>query len=453
MNLNETSRNLDKELLPIHLKPKKDELLSSWLTRLSLSHGLKPSVFALRIFPGTSIWRKQADIDRADCTKIFEILSFKTNTSIERMHATTLKEYQGRLFEPSLQDKRVRWLLPRYAIRRPIRESFGLQYCPLCLSETDHPYFKRQWRLAFVTCCIKHKIALYDRCYNCGKAINFYLNASGNDYKVPRTLTICYKCKSDLKNTPTSSRTPQISDCVIEFQKHLIESASHDWVQLFPNEYVHSLMYFEGLRHLVFPLVGRSELNKDVLGATIKYFGLKIDTSNLQRMTSFESCGVRMRGVAIMILQKILQDWPRNFIDFQQSNSVRNIAWLRPGLYVPFWLRRVFEFHLMKWKYEPTEQEFFSARNFILRSGREPTYKEMNSFFSLKVLTDRIKKNGLTKKVTCPESLRHRGVRLWMRGYSQVQVAKKLSVHHSTVSLWVKKHRASQHVPDSDNIP
>jgi hypothetical protein len=368
------------------------------------------------------------------------------------MVATTLNEYQGRLFEPSLQEKRVRWLLPRYAVYRPRQECFGLQYCPLCLSEGDEPYFKRQWRLAFLAFCIKHKVALFDRCDNCGEAINFYLNASGDNDKAPLTLTVCYKCKSDLRDAATSSKIVKARECVIDFQKHLLESASHDWVELLPNEYVHSLMYFEGLRHLAFPLVGRAELNKSVLAAAIKYFGLEVDTSNLRRATSFESCDVQMRGTAIMVLQKILQDWPRNFIDFQRSHRIRNIAWIRPALYVPFWLRNVFEFHLMKWRYEPTEQEFYSARNFILKTGREPIYSEMIKFFNRKALTNRIKKNGLTKKVTCPESLRRKAVRLCMKGYSQVHVAKKLSVHQTTVSLWVKKHRVSPHVLARDNI-
>ena len=44
-----------KELLPVHLKPKEDELLSSWLIRLSIGHGLKPSIFGLRVFPGPNV--------------------------------------------------------------------------------------------------------------------------------------------------------------------------------------------------------------------------------------------------------------------------------------------------------------------------------------------------------------------------------------------------------------
>jgi hypothetical protein len=51
---------LSGELLPVHFKPKDDELLSSWVVRLAFAHGRKPYSFSSILWPGRNFW--EADI-------------------------------------------------------------------------------------------------------------------------------------------------------------------------------------------------------------------------------------------------------------------------------------------------------------------------------------------------------------------------------------------------------
>lgn len=44
------------------------------------------------------------------------------------------------------------------------RQSFGLQYCPLCLKEDLTPYYRKRRRLSYMTICHTHHIHLLDRC-------------------------------------------------------------------------------------------------------------------------------------------------------------------------------------------------------------------------------------------------------------------------------------------------
>jgi hypothetical protein len=93
-------------LYPLHLKPKDDELLSSWIVRLSLAHGLASTEFASFLrFP--RIWRlKDIDLNIRTTeftpvtylTKLIDALSQKTATPLERVQGTTLEEYEGQLY-------------------------------------------------------------------------------------------------------------------------------------------------------------------------------------------------------------------------------------------------------------------------------------------------------------------------------------------------------------------
>ena len=54
------------------------------------------------------------------------------------------------------------------------RQQPWLQYCPRCLQEDADPYFRRRWRLAFVTICPAHRQQLLDRCAVCSAVVNFH---------------------------------------------------------------------------------------------------------------------------------------------------------------------------------------------------------------------------------------------------------------------------------------
>ena len=57
-----SEKGLSGQLVPRHVKPQTDELLSSWLTRVSLAHGLQPRTFGSILWPAKALWT--GDIDR-----------------------------------------------------------------------------------------------------------------------------------------------------------------------------------------------------------------------------------------------------------------------------------------------------------------------------------------------------------------------------------------------------
>lgn len=178
-------RGLSGQRLPVHVKPQPDELLSSWLTRLSLAHGTELREFCAHFWPTLRVWGK--DIDWRPDGEVIAVLAQKTAISPPQVLATTVKAYEGQLFE-RFKLNATPWLLSN-SMERHCRRLPALQYCPQCLGADGEPYFRRHWRLGFITLCATHRRPLCDRCPVCREPVNFHC--------LPRhasTLTVCYQC-------------------------------------------------------------------------------------------------------------------------------------------------------------------------------------------------------------------------------------------------------------------
>jgi TniQ protein len=56
------------KLWPVHLKRHEDELLSSWLARLALAHGLRLKSLAWLVCPGGSVLARDIDLCKDPAT-------------------------------------------------------------------------------------------------------------------------------------------------------------------------------------------------------------------------------------------------------------------------------------------------------------------------------------------------------------------------------------------------
>ena len=186
-----------------------DELLTSWLVRLARANSARLHVFTVDLFgrknperphfPTITHWHR--DLDRTFKSDDLEELARRTELPIERVRQTTLEPLERRLTERTYLGTGVaRWLLP-IGVRELMRLDCGLQYCPHCLREDASPYFRRIWRLAFVTICPVHWTPLLDRCPDCRNPIHFARREFGGDAHRLRRAPIsdCYECGFDLR--------------------------------------------------------------------------------------------------------------------------------------------------------------------------------------------------------------------------------------------------------------
>lgn len=190
-------QGLTSPLWPIRYKPLSDELLSSWLVRLARGHGLRVQTFCNLIFGNQlQVWNR--DVDRLGPGWLVDVLSARTGTPIEVARGTTLRSYEGRLYPVFRASGALQWITTLQMFHRT-RQGFGMQYCPQCLFEDRVPYFRKAWRVAFVTTCSTHQCMLRDRCVGCGAGVAFHRGDMGNLLGQHReSIADCFACGASL---------------------------------------------------------------------------------------------------------------------------------------------------------------------------------------------------------------------------------------------------------------
>lgn len=303
-----SEKGLSGQLLPHHVKPQADELFSSWLTRVSLAHGLQPRTFSSILWPAKPIWT--SDIDRRATPEMLSILAQKTATSPRQALATTLRAYEGTLWEEGGSSRSRHWLLLR-TIQGQRRGRPGLQYCPQCLRTDATPYFRRCWRLGFVTVCTDHHCYLLDRCPACFDPVNFHLLPYDTD-----TITRCYQCQLDFVGVESRALdTSQGHQRLVTFQTLCLKALANGWYPLAENQMVRLPDYLRVVRHLGRLLVTHrdADLHRTRLGRRLDqpYF---VPCWPASKQWALEGLSVTDRFRLFLLLAWWLENWPERFI-------------------------------------------------------------------------------------------------------------------------------------------
>lgn len=154
--------------------PRNDELLSSYLCRIAAAHGATPMRFT-GLHLGEHIWTR--DIDRTPPRGLTEAVACGAGLSESRVRAMQLTAPLG-------------WV-SCVGVYHRMRRRHGLRYCPACLQE--EAAYLRQWRCAWVTCCWRHGLWLWDSCPACGAVLMLHRAAA---------LNRCWRCAADLTHAP-----------------------------------------------------------------------------------------------------------------------------------------------------------------------------------------------------------------------------------------------------------
>lgn len=162
-----------------------DELLSSWLVRNAFAHGCPPLVLTGHLWPRWRCWT--VDIDRGLTLDQSQRLSWAAGIPISAVSSCTLRSIAHRI-SPWLIDRTAVWPWILTVGQRNRRHAGGLQCCPFCLEE-GVPYYRMSWRLAWHTCCEKHRVRLIDSCPGCGVPLQPHRLALGNP-----DLAKCFSC-------------------------------------------------------------------------------------------------------------------------------------------------------------------------------------------------------------------------------------------------------------------
>lgn len=197
-NYNGKCHNLEDKEFFIVPYPKDDEQLTSWIVRTAYKHNITPSSFITVYFPRiyyNKFWERDIDIKADDI--LLNLLEKKSLLNKELIYKMTLKSYAGYLNEKIISSTRNNLILP---LGNRARYKFlnGQKICPACIKE-EEPYFKKSWRLSFVSVCTEHNTLLLSYCPKCNASITIFKISNLNS-----DFTCCYKCGFDFKTLEPS---------------------------------------------------------------------------------------------------------------------------------------------------------------------------------------------------------------------------------------------------------
>lgn len=172
----------------VAVEPEPDELLSSWLHRLALAHGLPPRVFGAALELSGGAWSGRLDL--APPAALLDRLARRTGLAAAAIAALSFRDFGATALLLPMRTK----ISPRRSERW---RATWLQACPCCLAEDQNPHFCRVWRLATTIFCLRHARRLIDRCPACQQALVPF------DQAALAPQHFCAHCLFDLRRATT----------------------------------------------------------------------------------------------------------------------------------------------------------------------------------------------------------------------------------------------------------
>lgn len=354
--------SLSGRILPIHFPPGYGESLSSWLSRLAISHHLNPSIFfRISIRSQQDIFKQ--DIDIKCPQSVLEEISTFTGKSLNVVKETTFMPFQDYLYIHNQTSTALpRWVGPAY-IRKNTEHHFGLKICPECMREL--PYIRLLWRCTFFVVCPQHGIKLIDRCERCGspKSTRRVFTGIIDDYP-DEALCFCHNCGWDYRQANLRVATESEKNNVIL----MLDVMKKGFYKSSVLEVGYSHLFFSGIRLIMNGLFrfNASELGIDEKNSELEFQSIDLIASIIDKLFSF------------------IESWPYDFVEFSFEHNLGKSYWMRPREVAPYWLISVLRWSLSFEKYSPSVEEIESAYNILRKNKNAITGSGMVSALGMK---------------------------------------------------------------------
>lgn len=316
----------------IPVQPLLDESLSSWLTRAALRQGCDPMVLTGVIWPHRRVWI--TDPDRGFTKADYEILSTLSGVKSEDFAKMALSSTAERIAGYQVS-KTIAWpWILALGSRNRLRHG-GQQFCPVCFGEDKSPYYRKQWRYAWHTACPFHKIALADRCDQCGSPIEPHRLLAEDKH-----LAQCARCKFDLR----LSTIKLVPSEMLQFQESA-DSVLCNNRGLFGKNPVNAAQWFLAVR-LYCGLIRRACQRKhSQLANMLRIFDINVNQSVLpQTRLALELLSIEERQKLLIETYKLYQIEPDKIRDLCQNAKISiNTLFARDFESIPAWLRDIFK--------------------------------------------------------------------------------------------------------------
>lgn len=279
------------EELLLKKKPYEDELLSSWLTRLSHLNYLSLTTFLGSYFPNKGYSRVDIDLYEYN-NSFFQTISKLTKIPIQDIKRLRLFKYEGFIEEKIHTAGRHHWFTPLHSSNEAKNLFFGIRFCPKCLKEKS--YFRDKWRIMFINACTKHNCFLLNKCPKCSIPISFTKTV------ISAQIYNCFNCNYDLRE----AQIDLINNSSKEFYyMNLLNDITKKGYYIFQGKKYMSMGLFFLLRILV----------RNILKTTTKYEYFYIEQYSPKELY-----------YVISEALSLLENYPKNLIYFCEKTKLTN---------------------------------------------------------------------------------------------------------------------------------
>lgn len=237
--------------------PYYDELLTSWLFRISRANYTRISVIVNKLFKIKRFYER--DFDLFDFSKI-DLATFYKITNLSNIEELQLRKYIGFLEESINTKNKKRWIVP-ISITSFKDIFYSTRFCPKCLEENN--YLKQEWRIMIVNICKKHLCFLQNYCPNCKKGLKY------PNLHYEQKLSECYNCGFDLTKSEIIKIKP--NSFHVKTQEKLLKILDYGYYKLNQRYY-----YSIGLFYLLRIIVKNTMKSKNVKVAYIETIEPKV---------------------------------------------------------------------------------------------------------------------------------------------------------------------------------
>ncbi len=363
---------MKKYVWPVCPRPEIGESFSSWFVRLSRANGILPKDLYRSVLPGANL--NSRDLDRFACDTLIEALAIHTDLNSDRLVKMTIRPWAGIVFDHDDGLGKLPWLPP--VGTELSKRSFGQQICTACLADDKTPYYRVDWRLSFVTVCLRHRQLLVDRCPTCAKPFDI-LKARQDGLFV-----LCQRCGYDLRKTRAEGGYSMGT------QLTLLDLIKERWHTLPAYGPVISLAYFKMLL-LVFRLLSSGRFAQPMRHWLIDHAGAPETTSNIPRVKEVELLNPRCRNLLLEMAFALTEDWPSRFVDACNGIGLTSRHLLKDPATTPFAYWHAVTDHLSFPVRAIEPDELSEAKAMLRRKGVAPTYWNLVDLTGNKILAHR----------------------------------------------------------------
>lgn len=421
-----------------HPQPKEDELLSSWLIRISSECGMSAIKFCSEILnvdnPNLRI------VDRSPDDLLLQGLSEGTGMPVERIREASLLAEEGYVF--SQNGKGVsRWIIPAITVHTKISAyTNGMAYCPECLRTDATPYYRKNWRYAYYAICTTHRIPLRSTCPHCNRPYSHMQPVNQTRIDLLDPVRSCWSCGGNVGIVPPSSPWGgDLLDMTLSIQENILagicrgafDTPSH--AHVFSGAYL--AVFYSIVRSLT-ALIGSSTRMKHVGKVSgIEFAPHQAKPLGIYKGTDIEDWQAADRAILLCLTNWLMGEWPTRLVAYAEKSklgygtlfeSIEGSHWLS-AVPVPIGNRQTIGTH--------SDEERANATQLLRRlMDRAVSTYEVQEFMADGTLYNKIQKQIAAKKSA--REWHQKFVRKWE---SDLQAARRKRL--SEIITWSQSKR------------